>query len=163
MNTPTGQTTGVGQTAAVGPAPAVAFDAFLVRTALAPAVLALLGHRPRWPPRFLNRVPPDRDIGVRRWAGTSRPSRPRPTPPGATRLPVGQDRPGHDEHGCRRPRGAWWREAAATATVGVLSRARPQARCPRQRSSPQRRGRGRPCRCGDGREITRWCAACGAG
>ncbi|MFK4185612.1 MMPL family transporter [Streptomyces sparsogenes] len=56
MNTPTIQTMGVGL------ASAVAFDAFVVRMAIAPAVLALLGHRAWWLPRTLNRVLPNVDI-----------------------------------------------------------------------------------------------------
>ncbi|MEU9791565.1 MMPL family transporter [Streptomyces sparsogenes] len=56
MNTPTIQTMGVGL------ASAVAFDAFVVRMAIAPAVLALLGHRAWWLPRILNRVLPHVDI-----------------------------------------------------------------------------------------------------
>jgi hypothetical protein len=44
------------------PAAAVALDAFVVRMAIAPAVLALLGHRAWWPPRILNRVLPNVDI-----------------------------------------------------------------------------------------------------
>ncbi|MEU7240482.1 MMPL family transporter [Streptomyces sparsogenes] len=56
MNTPTIQTMGVGL------ASAVAFDAFVVRMAIAPAVLALLGHRAWWLPRILNRVLPNVDI-----------------------------------------------------------------------------------------------------
>ncbi|MEU9188943.1 MMPL family transporter [Streptomyces sp. NPDC048484] len=56
INTPTIQTMGVGL------ASAVAFDAFVVRMAIAPAVLALLGHRAWWLPRILNRVLPNVDI-----------------------------------------------------------------------------------------------------
>ncbi|MFG2004848.1 MMPL family transporter [Spirillospora sp. NPDC048911] len=56
MNNPTIQTMGVGLAAAV------AFDAFVVRMAIAPAVLALLGHRAWWLPRILNRVLPNVDI-----------------------------------------------------------------------------------------------------
>ncbi|GAA0360017.1 MMPL family transporter [Actinoallomurus spadix] len=56
MNNPTIQTRGVGL------ASAVAFDAFVVRMAIAPAVLALLGHRAWWLPRALNRVLPNVDI-----------------------------------------------------------------------------------------------------
>ncbi|KUM84540.1 MULTISPECIES: MMPL family transporter [Streptomyces] len=56
MNSPTIQTMGVGLAAAV------AFDAFVVRMAIAPAVLALLGHRAWWLPRILNRVLPNVDI-----------------------------------------------------------------------------------------------------
>ncbi|WP_309058677.1 MMPL family transporter [Streptomyces sp.] len=56
MNSPTIQTMGVGLAAAV------AFDAFVVRMAIAPAVLALLGHRAWWLPRILKRVLPNVDI-----------------------------------------------------------------------------------------------------
>ncbi|WSQ06742.1 MMPL family transporter [Streptomyces sp. NBC_01231] len=56
MSSPTIQTMGVGL------ASAVAFDAFVVRMAIAPAVLALLGHRAWWLPRILNRVLPNVDI-----------------------------------------------------------------------------------------------------
>nr|WP_234334200.1 MMPL family transporter [Streptomyces sp. NRRL B-1347] len=56
MTNPTIQTMGVGLSAAV------AFDAFVVRMAIVPAVLALLGHRAWWLPRILNRVLPNVDI-----------------------------------------------------------------------------------------------------
>ncbi|MES4904220.1 MULTISPECIES: MMPL family transporter [unclassified Streptomyces] len=56
MSSPTIQTMGVGL------ASAVAFDAFVVRMAIAPAALALLGHRAWWLPRILNRVLPNVDI-----------------------------------------------------------------------------------------------------
>ncbi|MEU6994201.1 MMPL family transporter [Streptomyces sp. NPDC046465] len=56
MSNPTIQTMGVGL------ATAVAFDAFVVRMAIAPAALALLGHRAWWLPRILNRVLPNVDI-----------------------------------------------------------------------------------------------------
>ncbi|MET9494724.1 MMPL family transporter [Streptomyces sp. NPDC006552] len=56
MSSPTIQTMGVGLAAAV------AFDAFVVRMAIAPAVLALLGHRAWWLPRILSRVLPKVDI-----------------------------------------------------------------------------------------------------
>ncbi|SOD63437.1 putative drug exporter of the RND superfamily [Streptomyces zhaozhouensis] len=56
MSSPTIQTMGVGLAAAV------AFDAFVVRMAIAPAVLALLGHRAWWMPRILRRVLPSVDI-----------------------------------------------------------------------------------------------------
>ncbi|WP_344260132.1 MMPL family transporter [Actinomadura napierensis] len=56
MSNPTIQTMGVGL------ASAVAFDAFVVRMAIAPAVLALLGRRAWWLPRSLNRVLPNVDI-----------------------------------------------------------------------------------------------------
>ncbi|MCT2588589.1 MMPL family transporter [Streptomyces sp. N2-109] len=50
------------QTMGVGLAAAVAFDAFVVRMAIVPAVLALLGHRAWSLPRILNRVLPNVDI-----------------------------------------------------------------------------------------------------
>ncbi|MVZ99752.1 MMPL family transporter [Actinomadura sp. LD22] len=56
MSNPTIQTMGLGL------ASAVAFDAFVVRMAIAPAVLALLGHRAWWLPRSLRRVLPNVDI-----------------------------------------------------------------------------------------------------
>ncbi|MGP4047757.1 MMPL family transporter [Streptomyces sp. 2A115] len=56
MSSPTIQTMGVGL------ASAVLFDAFVVRMAIVPAVLALLGHRAWWLPRILNRVLPNVDI-----------------------------------------------------------------------------------------------------
>ncbi|MDH6612339.1 RND superfamily putative drug exporter [Streptomyces sp. SAI-208] len=84
MNSPTIQTMGVGLAAAV------AFDAFVVRMAIVPAVLALLGHRAWWLPRILNRVLPNVDI-----EGEAL-SRRVPAPAGASdpavrRLPVGRD------------------------------------------------------------------------
>lgn len=56
LHSPTIQTMGLGLAAAV------AFDAFVVRMAIAPAVLALLGHRAWWLPRSLSRVLPNVDI-----------------------------------------------------------------------------------------------------
>ncbi|CNF46796.1 putative membrane transport protein [Mycobacterium tuberculosis] len=56
MSNPTIQTMGVGLAAAV------AFDAFVVRMAIAPAVLALLGRRAWWLPRTLDRVLPNVDV-----------------------------------------------------------------------------------------------------
>ncbi|MEE1942933.1 MMPL family transporter [Streptomyces sp. TRM 70361] len=56
MSSPTIQTMGVGLAAAV------AFDAFVVRMAIVPAVLALLGRRAWWLPRILNRVLPNMDL-----------------------------------------------------------------------------------------------------
>ncbi|ROQ59287.1 RND superfamily putative drug exporter [Streptomyces sp. 840.1] len=56
MSSPTIQTMGVGLAAAV------LFDAFVVRLAIVPAVLALLGHRAWWLPRILSRVLPNVDI-----------------------------------------------------------------------------------------------------
>lgn len=50
------------QTMGVGLAFAVAFDAFVVRMAIMPAVLALLGRRAWWMPRILHRVLPKVDI-----------------------------------------------------------------------------------------------------
>jgi RND superfamily putative drug exporter len=71
MSNPTVQTMGVGLAAAV------AFDAFVVRMAIVPAVLALLGHRAWWLPRILDRVLPDVDIEGEKLS--------RPVPPSATR------------------------------------------------------------------------------
>ncbi|MEV7088455.1 MMPL family transporter [Streptomyces sp. NPDC093085] len=45
-----------------GLAVAVFFDAFVVRMALVPAVLALLGHRAWWLPRWLDRLLPNVDV-----------------------------------------------------------------------------------------------------
>ncbi|MEW2401164.1 MMPL family transporter [Streptomyces sp. NPDC046862] len=45
-----------------GLAIAVFFDAFVVRMAIVPAVLALLGHRAWWLPRWLDRLLPDIDV-----------------------------------------------------------------------------------------------------
>ncbi|MEV6976253.1 MMPL family transporter [Kitasatospora sp. NPDC093806] len=45
-----------------GLAAAVAFDAFVVRMAIVPAVLALLGRRAWWLPRPLDRILPDIDV-----------------------------------------------------------------------------------------------------
>jgi RND superfamily putative drug exporter len=50
------------QTMGVGLASAVLFDAFVVRMAIAPAVMALLGDRAWWLPRTLSRVLPHVDI-----------------------------------------------------------------------------------------------------
>jgi RND superfamily putative drug exporter len=50
------------QTMGVGLASAVLFDAFVVRMAIAPAVMALLGHRAWWLPRMLSRVLPRVDV-----------------------------------------------------------------------------------------------------
>ncbi|MGW4380622.1 MMPL family transporter [Kitasatospora sp. NPDC004531] len=46
----------------LGLAAAVAFDAFVVRMALVPAVLALLGRRAWWLPKSLDRILPDVDV-----------------------------------------------------------------------------------------------------
>ncbi|MFI8852638.1 MMPL family transporter [Streptomyces sp. NPDC053499] len=45
-----------------GLAIAILFDAFVVRMAIVPAVLALLGHRAWWLPRWLDRVLPNVDV-----------------------------------------------------------------------------------------------------
>ncbi|MFC8348317.1 MMPL family transporter [Streptomyces sp. NPDC057280] len=84
MNSPTIQTMGVGLAAAV------AFDAFVVRMAIAPAVLALLGHRAWWLPRILDRVLPNVDI---EGEALSRqvPDRATESDPAVRRLPVGRD------------------------------------------------------------------------
>ncbi|MEV0222146.1 MMPL family transporter [Streptomyces sp. NPDC050704] len=85
MTSPTIQTMGVGLAAAV------AFDAFVVRMAIVPAVLALLGHRAWWLPRILSRVLPNVDIEGEKLS--------RPVPASATvpdtavqPLPVGRHR-----------------------------------------------------------------------
>ncbi|MEU7568906.1 MMPL family transporter [Streptomyces fradiae] len=55
-----------------GLAAAVLFDAFVVRMAIVPAVLALLGHKAWWLPRWLDRVLPNVDVegeGLRRQLG----------------------------------------------------------------------------------------------
>ncbi|MFI8088491.1 MMPL family transporter [Streptomyces sp. NPDC086080] len=84
MSSPTIQTMGVGLAAAV------AFDAFVVRMAIVPAVLALLGHRAWWLPRILNRVLPDVDV---EGEALSRAVPAAATVPEAAvrRLPVGRD------------------------------------------------------------------------
>ncbi|MFE6499093.1 MMPL family transporter, partial [Kitasatospora sp. NPDC057738] len=46
----------------LGLAAAVAFDAFIVRMTVVPAVLALLGRRAWWLPRWLDRLIPDVDV-----------------------------------------------------------------------------------------------------
>ncbi|MFF2011525.1 MMPL family transporter [Streptomyces sp. NPDC058195] len=51
---------------------AVFFDAFVVRMAIVPAVLALLGHRAWWLPRWLDRLLPNVDVegeGLRKQLG----------------------------------------------------------------------------------------------
>ncbi len=50
------------KTIGFGLAVAVLFDAFIVRMALVPAVLALLGHRAWWLPRWLARILPRVDV-----------------------------------------------------------------------------------------------------
>ncbi|TDC55732.1 MMPL family transporter [Actinomadura sp. KC345] len=82
MTSPTIQTMGVGLAAAV------AFDAFVVRMAIAPAVLALLGHRAWWLPRSLNRVLPNMDIEGEVLSRQAPASATRPD--AAPRLPAGR-------------------------------------------------------------------------
>ena len=58
-----------------GLAVAVFFDAFIVRMAIVPAVLALLGHKAWWLPKWLDRVLPDVDVegeGLRTGADAAR-------------------------------------------------------------------------------------------
>ncbi|MFJ6391014.1 MMPL family transporter [Streptomyces sp. NPDC091972] len=87
MHNPTIQTMGVGLAAAV------AFDAFVVRMAIAPAVLALLGRRAWWLPRILNRVLPNVDIEGEALSGrVPAPAASAAGPEGGVRrLPVGRD------------------------------------------------------------------------
>ncbi|MEO3762672.1 MMPL family transporter [Streptomyces sp. B8F3] len=80
MSSPTIQTMGVGLAAAV------AFDAFVVRMAIVPAVLALLGHRAWWLPRILNRVLPNVDIEGEALSRRVPPAASGPVP----RLPAGR-------------------------------------------------------------------------
>ncbi|MFJ9008450.1 MMPL family transporter [Streptomyces canus] len=84
MNSPTIQTMGVGLAAAV------AFDAFVVRMAIAPAVLALLGHRAWWLPRILNRMLPNVDIEGEALSGHV-PAATAESDAPVRRLPVGRD------------------------------------------------------------------------
>ncbi|MFJ5264974.1 MMPL family transporter [Streptomyces sp. NPDC088387] len=81
INSPTIQTMGVGLAAAV------AFDAFVVRMAIVPAVLALLGHRAWWLPRILDRVLPNVDIEGESLSGRVPASQPGPDA-SVSRLPV---------------------------------------------------------------------------
>ncbi|GHE74112.1 MMPL family transporter [Streptomyces griseoaurantiacus] len=85
MSSPTIQTMGIGL------ASAVAFDAFVVRMAIVPAVLALLGHRAWWLPRTLNRMLPNVDIEGEALGGAD--PAPAATVPGAVvqgSFPVGR-------------------------------------------------------------------------
>lgn len=50
------------KTMGFGLAIAVLFDAFVVRMAIVPAVLALLGHKAWWLPKWLNRILPNVDV-----------------------------------------------------------------------------------------------------
>ncbi|WP_328636256.1 MMPL family transporter [Streptomyces canus] len=84
MHSPTIQTMGVGLAAAV------AFDAFVVRMAIAPAVLALLGHRAWWLPRILNRMLPNVDIEGETLSGHV-PAATAESDAPVRRLPVGRD------------------------------------------------------------------------
>ncbi|CAM5605237.1 MMPL family transporter [Streptomyces griseorubiginosus] len=84
MSNPTIQTMGVGLAAAV------AFDAFVVRMAIAPAVLALLGRRAWWLPRILDRVLPNVDIEGEALSGHV-PGPARESDTSVRQLPVGRD------------------------------------------------------------------------
>ncbi|MDT7839809.1 MMPL family transporter [Streptomyces justiciae] len=84
MSSPTIQTMGVGLAAAV------AFDAFVVRMAIAPAVLALLGHRAWWLPHILDRVLPNVDIEGEK-LNRQVPARATESDAAVRRLPVGRD------------------------------------------------------------------------
>lgn len=59
-----------------GLAVAVAFDAFVVRMTLVPAVLALLGDRAWWLPRRLDRLVPDVDVEGGKLTGAASPPEP---------------------------------------------------------------------------------------
>ena len=54
----------------------VLVDAFVVRMTLVPAVLALLGNRAWWIPRWLDRVTPNVDIEGEHLRGAPAPARP---------------------------------------------------------------------------------------
>ncbi|MCX5391239.1 MMPL family transporter [Streptomyces sp. NBC_00094] len=54
-----------------GLAVAVLFDAFVVRMAIVPAVLALLGHKAWWLPKWLDRVLPNVDVEGESLAGST--------------------------------------------------------------------------------------------
>ncbi|MHC0431391.1 MMPL family transporter [Streptomyces sp. O3] len=63
-----------------GLAVAVLFDAFVVRMAIVPAVLALLGHRAWWLPKWLDRILPNVDVEgerLQRATGVAEPDAPR--------------------------------------------------------------------------------------
>ncbi|MEU3721765.1 MMPL family transporter [Streptomyces sp. NPDC031705] len=62
-----------------GLAVAVLFDAFVVRMAIVPAVLALLGHKAWWLPKWLDRILPNVDVegeSLRKHLGESGPGSP---------------------------------------------------------------------------------------
>ncbi|MFB7447260.1 MMPL family transporter [Streptomyces sp. NPDC056194] len=62
-----------------GLAAAVLFDAFVVRMAIVPAVLALLGHKAWWLPKWLDRILPNVDVeGESLAAPTGEPGAPKP-------------------------------------------------------------------------------------
>ncbi|WP_405854269.1 MMPL family transporter [Streptomyces sp. NBC_00090] len=54
-----------------GLAVAVLFDAFVVRMAIVPAVLALLGHKAWWLPKWLDRILPNVDVEGESLAGST--------------------------------------------------------------------------------------------
>ncbi|MDJ1136407.1 MMPL family transporter [Streptomyces iconiensis] len=72
-----------------GLAIAILFDAFLVRMAIVPAVLALLGHKAWWLPRWLDRVLPNVDVEGERLRGhlEKTPAAPVPAPRAAEQEP----------------------------------------------------------------------------
>ncbi|WP_327191031.1 MMPL family transporter [Streptomyces xinghaiensis] len=78
------------QTMGVGLASAVAFDAFVVRMAIAPAVLALLGHRAWWLPPILDRVLPRVDIEGEALSGRVPAPAPGSRETAVPRLPAGR-------------------------------------------------------------------------
>ncbi|MDT0443798.1 MMPL family transporter [Streptomyces johnsoniae] len=57
-----GMTDPIIKTLGIGLAAAIAFDAFVVRMAMGPAVMALLGRRAWWLPRSLDRMLPNVDV-----------------------------------------------------------------------------------------------------
>ncbi|MFD8014736.1 MMPL family transporter, partial [Streptomyces sp. NPDC059762] len=57
-----------------GLAVAVLFDAFVVRMAIVPAVLALLGHKAWWLPKWLDRALPNVDVEGEALAGHDAPA-----------------------------------------------------------------------------------------
>ncbi|MGC5396301.1 MMPL family transporter [Streptomyces sp. DT20] len=84
MSSPTIQTMGVGLAAAV------LFDAFVVRMAIVPAVLALLGDRAWWLPRILNRVLPNVDVEGEALNSHAPAPASGPDAPAGRRLPAGR-------------------------------------------------------------------------
>ncbi|MEO3749771.1 MMPL family transporter [Streptomyces sp. B6B3] len=81
-----GLTDPVIKTLGVGLAAAIAFDAFVVRMAIGPAVLGLFGHRAWWLPRSLERVLPNVHVEGEALSRT----RPLPAAEPAVRVPQSQ-------------------------------------------------------------------------